>query len=241
MERTIQPIAWSEPDRHGGRTADTPQGRWSLREGPTSIKAKFHPNVPGLVTAVGSLSPEEKLVWRREWDAFNVHPGEAAMTEGYQRLSHCFGIGNDDALHSETILEAEMLIEAINEGDAVMPSAVEQLEAAGFAVKWPDKSGVSHIWARDVGNGSLQVALRDNADERSMWVTHHGKGSASWSNVLGARQRFMGSSGTMIHHSYPDQVRDPLRIGVAVAMRIMELRLERGGRFRTPLGDPLKR
>ena len=218
---------------------ESPEGRWRLRMGSGEVRIVFHPNLPG-TRGPQSGTPEDKERWLEEWSAYANHPGKAAHTEAYQKAGHFFGHGNDEAMLAETVEEAVMLVAAMTEGDAVLPPAEDQLRAAGFEVKHPGAEGLQHLWSKRIRWGSLDVSLKDGPTERSAWISYHGDGAQSWHNVAHVSQRWQGEGAT-IHHSFPEQVRDPLRVAVAHALRVMELRLARGGRFSKPLGEVAKR
>jgi hypothetical protein len=235
---TRAPFDWPEPGAYGLVTAQSPDGQWSLRPGSGEVRIVFHPNLPD---SPGPRESEEgRDHWFKEWQAYASHPGKAAHTAAYQKAGHHFGIGNDEAMMAETMEEARMLVEAMVEGDGVLLSCEDQLRAAGFAVKHPGHEGLDHLWSRRIRSGSMDVSLKDTPEERSAWITYHGDGASNWHNLVHVSERWQGHS-TTVHHSFPQQVRDPLRVAVAHALRVMELRLERGGRFSKPLGEVVKR
>lgn len=231
--------AWSAPDRNGGRIMESPEGQWRLRIGSGEVRVVFHPNLPG-TRGPRHGTPEDKARWMEEWAAYANHPGKAAFTEAYQKAGHFFGHGNDEAMLAETVEEAIMLVDAMIEGDAVLLSAEEQLRNAGFEIKHPGQDCLQGLWSRRIRSGSLDVSLKNGREERSAWITYHGDGAQSWHNIAHVSEHWEGQGG-IIHHSFPEQVRDPLRVAVAHSLRVMEKRLARGGRFSKPLGEISRR
>lgn len=233
-------LAWSAPDDHGSIEAEGPDGKWRIRSSAGHAQASFNPNLPSIDARPAAANDEKaKDRWLTEWKALGTHPGKADHTEAYQKRCHMFGIGNDDVVRAETVEEAVMLVDALRAGDAVLPRAEDQLRAAGFAIKHPDSATLKGLWSRRIRSGSLDISIKDEAGQRSVWVTYHGDGAQSWHNLAHVTEFTTGVNGTVIHNTLPDATRDLPRVVVAHALAVMEARLARDGRFSRPIGAPI--
>jgi len=121
----------------------------------------------------------------------------------------------------------------------VLPRAEDQLRAAGFDIKHPNSPTLTGLWSRRIRSGSLDVSIKDEPGQRSVWVTFHGDGARSWHNLAHVTEFTTGPTGTVVHNTLPDATRDMPRVVVAHAVAVMEARLARGGRFSRPIGEPI--
>lgn len=235
------PLEWYRQDRDLIAQAD--YGLWRIN--PYDVgRLSLQPNLPGTTKLLpGEVRPEDRPRYAAAFDEYMAHPGKDERTEEYQRLGHVFGIGlNPEPMFGETVEETRMLAEAMHAGDADLAPATEQLAAAGFAPKYPDHEDerLRRLWSIRIRSGSLDVTLDDEPGRRSLYVRFHGDRARFWHNVAEVAVVRTGRSGTVLHYAHAPQARDPLRVGAAHVIDVMRRRLERGGRFSTPLGKVLR-
>ena len=155
------------------------------------------------------------------------------------------------AASTESLQEALILVDLLEDGGHDLPSWRDQLVAAGFRSDYAENvdDACHMLWhdARDTGR--YQIAVKENHVDRfgdvitSVTATYEADRSSVWHSVLD-----VDASAPTIHcigevryrDGLPEGV-DALRAGVAAAIAIRDARRERGGRFAEPLGGKTRK
>lgn len=213
-------------------------GDWSIS--PYDVaRIGYTPCLAG-TNGINSTDEVSRELYAKAFAEQQSHPGREERTEEFQRLAAHFGMGSRDSMFAETVEEAKMLIAMLDEGACDLPSCEDQLAAAGFALKYPGHETLGNLWSVRIKSGWFDVSPSDEPGKRSVVVRFHGDGARYWHNVVGVYLEQTGQSGTTIYNPSPASVTDTMRIVVAHTIRVMQLRIARGGRFSKPLGKVLK-
>jgi hypothetical protein len=221
-------LIWKDKYQKRLFEAYSPVGRWTMSR-TNVVEIGFVPD------------PPNGLSFIEAYELLKDHHGEEKHTEEYQRLAASV-LSSARSAMAENFEEAKLFVETIRRGDAKLPPAIEQLQAASFTQSYPQHESLSGLYGKRIKSGTLDVHLHDDDDCYGLYSRYHGDGCNSWHNVCSifARHRGQGEGKGMLYNFFPDKVMDIQRVGVAHVIAIMKLRLARSRkRFSTPLGGGL--